>query len=154
MKITEIFITIILITILVGADVAYAKRVKASSVDYSEPQATVQATPAPEVYYEPVEEYIRLTFGVYGDKAMLLLKGDGVRPCAENRSLNPRAVNDNRTWGGVGVDRGIFQINSVFHPLTEEQAFDYKQNIDYAWRMFENDNYTFKRWTAGRCLGI
>ena len=101
--------------------------------------------------YNAIEYEIMDVFGNDWRKALLLLRGVG--NCAENRNLDPRAVNDNRTWGGVGVDRGIFQINSVYHPLTEAQAFDYKQNIRYAHRMFHNDNGTFaKRWTAGKCL--
>ena len=113
----------------------------------------VTLTPSIPEFDSEVEEYIFEVFGEHYDKAMFLLKGkDG--DCAENRTLNPYAVNDNTWWGGIGKDRGIFQINSVFHPLTDEQAFDYKQNIDYAFRMFKNDNYTFVRWTCGKYYGI
>ncbi len=36
--------------------------------------------------------------------------------------LNPNAVNDN---GAFGKDRGLFQINSFYHPnISDEQAFD------------------------------
>ena len=113
---------------------------------------SVEAEPVVE-FENPVEEYIYEVFGEHYDKAMILLKGkDG--GCAENRGLNPYAVNDNTTWGGVGRDRGVFQINDVYHPLTDEQAFDYKQNVDYAWRMYKNDNFTFRRWTCGRHWGI
>ena len=111
-------------------------------------------TPTPVLEFTTdAEKYVYEVFGEHYKKAMLLLKGDD--ECGgENKTLNPYAVNDNTVWGGIGKDRGVFQINSVFHPLTDEQAFDYKQNIDYAYRMFKNDNYTFVRWTAGRCLGI
>ncbi len=109
--------------------------------------------PSPSPISEPStpEEYIRYKFGEKADNAFLILQGVG---CSENKSLNPRAVNDNRTWGGLGRDRGIFQINDYFHPLTDEQAFDWKQNIDYAYRMWKNDGETFKRWTCGRFHGV
>ena len=110
-------------------------------------------TPTPE-FENPIEQYIYNTFGDHYDKAMLVLRGNGI--CGgENRGLNPYAVYENKTDDGIvwSRDRGIFQVNSVFHPLTDEQAFDYKQNIEYSWRMFENDGNTFsKRWSAGKCL--
>jgi hypothetical protein len=144
----NILIAFFLIVIIVGYDIAHTDKAKAVSV----PQVTPQATPhGVEVHYPPIEEYIRLKFGVYADNAMRLLTDPA---CAENRHLDPLAVNDNRSWGGIGRDRGIFQINDVFHPLTDAQAFDYKQNIDYAFRMFENDGHTFKRWTCGKYLGL
>src|SRR5258708_40011212 len=96
---------------------------------------------------DPIRQEIKNDFGQYYDKAILLLTSP---KCAENRSLNPHAVNDNRPWGGVGRDRGIFQINDEMHPLSDEEAFNYKDNIFYAWRMFKNDGFTFsKRWTCG-----
>lgn len=105
------------------------------------------------VYKEPStpKEYIEYKFGEYADNAFKVLQGEG---CAENRTLNPYAVNDNTTWGGVGRDRGIFQINSIFHPLTDAEAFDWRINIDYAYRMFVNDNHTFRRWTCGRYFNL
>lgn len=135
---------------LVGWDVAHTPQAQAQDV-----QVVVQTpTTTPELITEvqdTPESYIVKVFGEHSDKAFLLLKGEG---CAENRTLNPKAVNDNRTWGGVGRDRGIFQINDKYHPLTDDQAFDFKQNIDYAYRMFENDNYHFVRWTCGRYHNI
>lgn len=105
------------------------------------------------------EEYIKYKFGEDADKAFLLLKGDGSpNACAENRNLDTNAINYN--WTKVeGVwssrDRGIFQINDKFHPsVTDSCAFDFKCNIDYAYRMFVNDNHTFVRWTCGRWYGI
>ncbi len=98
------------------------------------------------VVLSPIEQEIKDVFGKDYDKAIK------VAMC-ESR-LNPYAVNDNRKWGGVGRDRGIFQINDVYHPLTDVQAFDYKQNIRYAFRMFANDGNSFRRWTCGRYYGI
>ena len=102
------------------------------------------------------EEYIKWKFGDHADKAFLLLKGDGSpNACAENRTLDPKAVNDNRTWGGKGRDRGIFQISDYYHPsVSDTCAFDFKCNIDYAYRMYINDEHSFRRWTCGRYWGI
>ena len=107
------------------------------------PTPTPTTPSSPTTQRQEIENYVREVFGEYADEAFKLLE-------CENKNLDPRAVNDNTEWGGLGVDRGIFQINSYYHPLTDEQAFDYKQNIDYAWRMFVNDGHTFIRWTCGR----
>ena len=100
-----------------------------------------------------VEEYIYQVFGDTGYKrAMLLLKGNGPDTCAENRGLSPSAVNDNTAWGGVGRDWSIFQVNDVYHPVAELNLHtDWKANVDYAKRMYDNDGQTFgKRWTCGK----
>jgi hypothetical protein len=119
-------------------------------------EVVVSPTPSPKPLetIETPETYIRKVFGEHADKAFLLLQGNGAGSCAENRHLDPYAENRNTDWGGVGHDRGIFQINDAFHPLTDAQAFDFKQNIDYAWRMYVNDHYTFVRWTCGKVYGI
>lgn len=139
-----------LLTTIVGYDVAHTPHVKAVE-NTPAPVATIQPTEQPK-YDNEIEAYIHEVFGKHAEKAMYLLEGNGI--CGENHNLNPNAVNDNTTWGGVGRDCGVFQINDVYHPFTCEQLKDYKTNIDYAYRMFKNDNYTFVRWTAGRCLGI
>ena len=102
-----------------------------------------------------IEEYIKYKFGEHSNKAMLLLQGQGSGTCAENRNLDPKAVNDNRTWGGVGRDVNIFQINDFYHPVKVlNLENDWKANINYAYRMFENDNFTFVRWSCGKVYGI
>jgi len=113
------------------------------AIQVTVPTSSPTTPPAPTTQRQEIENYVREVFGEYADEAFELLE-------CENKNLDPKAVNDNTVWGGLGVDRGIFQINSHFHPLTDEQAFDYKQNIDYAWRMFVNDGHTFVRWTCGR----
>lgn len=101
-----------------------------------------------------IEEYILEVFGEDFDKAMLLLKGkDG--ECAENRGLDQNATHTN--WSDVegvawSVDVGIFQVNDYFHPVYELNLdTDWKANVDYSFRMFQNDGETFsKRWTCGK----
>jgi hypothetical protein len=124
--------------------------------------AVVTATPTPSVIVgqtvtegtgDPIKDYIIEVFGDQSYKALLVLQGDGKKgECSENKALNPRALNDNTKWGGKGRDRGIFQISDYWHPVvTDEQAFNYKENINYAYRMFKNDGNTFaKRWTCGK----
>lgn len=99
-----------------------------------------------------VEEDIKQVFGGYYPKAMLLLKGDGSKnACAENRGLNPKALNDNTTWGGVGKDYGVFQINDRWQGITNTRfLYDPKINIRLAWRIFEDNGYSFKLWTCGK----
>ena len=52
--------------------------------------------------------------------------------------INPEAVNFNiHTDGTISVDRGVFAINSKYHPdLSPSDAFDPIKNIDYAYGMW------------------
>lgn len=98
-----------------------------------------------------IQDYIKLKFGKHSKKAFLLLKGNG-KCGGENQKLDPNAIYVNKDGS---KDRGIFQISSKWHSnITDKCAFDYKCNINYAFRMFKNDNNTFIRWTAGKCIGI
>jgi hypothetical protein len=151
--ITNIFLAGLIVTFVVGYDVAHTETpvVKAETVVES-------PVPSPTPFVEPtdIEGYIRYKFGADAPKAFLLLQGDGTPgACAENRKLNPEAVNDNKTWGGVGADRGYWQINDVYHPTVSDAcAKDVKCSTDYAFRMFTNDHNSFVRWTCGREYGI
>lgn len=119
------------------------------------PPMVIKQVFASETVTEPPSDilgYIRYKFGEDADKAIELLTGEG---CSENKTLNPNAVNDNRTWGGVGRDRGYWQINDVYHPsVSDECAKDVKCSTDYAFRMYKNDNNSFHRWTCGRVKGL
>jgi len=97
------------------------------------------------------EGIIREIFGTHADKAMRLLTDP---ECAENRTLNPIAVNDNTTWGGVGQDRGMFQISNYYHPIDDECAFDARCNTQYAWKLYKENGFRFNLWTCGRVLGL
>lgn len=123
------------------------------------PELTTQSQEAEEnnnmTEREEIENYIREKFKEDADKAFLLLKGKGEGTCAENRNLDPNAVNDNTWWGGKGKDYGIFQINSHYHPVFKLNLHkDWKANVDYAYRMYLNDGRTFKRWTCGKVYKI
>jgi len=143
--ITNIFVAILITTAVVGYDIAHTPKQVFIPVE----QQIVIPTPIPTLEPitrsdNPIINYVYEIFGQYGDEAMKLLS-------CENKSLNPKAINDNTVWGGLGQDRGLFQISNYFHPgVSDECAFDYKCNTKYAYRMFINDNYTFRRWTCGK----
>lgn len=121
-----------------------------------EPMNVSEPTPTPLEFGSEVERYIYEVFDDDYDKAILLLKGikdiNGNYICGgENRSLDQNAININKDGS---KDFGIFQINDFYHPVYELDLHkDYKANIDYAKRMFDNDGKTFsKRWVAGSCI--
>lgn len=61
-EIKNIFISLMIVTIFVGYDVAHTDKAKASSVDYSEPQSVVEASPAPE---KPLTKFITVKVSHY-----------------------------------------------------------------------------------------
>lgn len=95
------------------------------------------------VYDNPIEQYIRLKFGVYAEDGLTMLK------TCENKQLNPTAINwnSNGTW-----DYGLWQINQV-HGYTQEQLADYQFNTDVAWKIFERAGYKFTDWTCAYVVG-
>lgn len=105
------------------------------------PTTTPSPTPTPVLPTE-VHRYIYEKFGEDYEKAVKVVM------CESRFKL--KAFNDNTTWGGVGQDRGIWQINNVYHPVSDACAYDYKCSTDYAYRMYKNDNKNFNRWTCGR----
>jgi hypothetical protein len=146
-----------LVTLIAGV------QIKETPIVHAQNNEVVISSPTPvlndvtvshkEVVEDTPENYIKEVFGKDSNKAFLLLKGNGEKGgCAENRNLDPKAVNDNRTWGGVGRDVNIFQVNDVYHPVVElNLENDWKANIRYAKKMFDNDGETFsKRWTCGK----
>ena len=112
-------------------------------------------TPEPMTLEEQFKAEVREKFGEDYDNAMLLLQGNGPGSCAENRYFDPNADNDNTWWGGVGIDKGYWQINSYFHPhISEACARDIECSTHYAWRMYKNDGNSFRRWSCGKVYGI
>lgn len=151
----NLFIAFLILTAVVGYDIAHtptpAPKIDIYVINSGEKQAIEPTTISQG---SKIEAYIKQKFGRYSTKAFILLQGKGEGTCAENRNLDPNAVNNNTIWGGVGRDCGVFQVNDVYHPFSCEQLKDYKTNIDYAYRMFVNDNHTFTRWTCGKYYGI
>jgi len=107
----------------------------------------ITVSPTPTSEQQQIIDYIRLRFGQYADNAL--------RVATCESGLNPRALNDNTQWGGVGIDRGIFQLNSVYQRIDNPNfLFDYRSNIDMAWVIFSNAGYNWHLWTCGRKLGL
>jgi len=143
--------------------VTFSSTFHQQQVNSSGPTGAVTATPSPaptgSTEHEEIVELIIDVFGEHADKAFLLLQGDGAGTCAENRHLDPDAMNDNTQWGGVGKDWGIFQINDHWQGFrhagkAEQFLTDPELNIRIAWRIFEDNGYSFSRWTCGRVYGI
>ena len=65
---------------------------------------------------------------------------------------NPEATLINK-GGSLGIDRGLFQINSKFHPeVSNSCAYDYKCSTKEAIRIIKK--HGFKEWTTGVQLGL
>jgi hypothetical protein len=137
-EIKHIFIAVLAVTLITCYSVAHPLQ----NVTEAPVIGPVEVK-AQEVTYPPVEEYIRLKFGVYADKAVTMLK------TCENKQLNPTAINwnSNGTW-----DFGLFQVNQV-HGYSQEQLSDYKFNTDIAWKIFERAGFQFTDWTCAYAVG-
>jgi len=102
--------------------------------------------------HDKIVNEIKLVFGSYSDKAFQLLTSP---VCHENGKLNPQAVNDNTSWGGVGKDYGIFQINDKWQGVSNTNFLtDWHINIRMAWNIFQRSGYSFKMWSCGKVLHI
>lgn len=56
-----------------------------------------------------------------------------------------KASHDNAPAGGLGIDRGLFQINSYWHrQLSDEEAYRARPNIAYAFQLSSKG----RDWTA------
>lgn len=99
----------------------------------------------PVTEHDQIVAYIKSVFGKYAGQAIQ------VSTCESG--LRPNAVNDNTQWGGVGIDRGLFQLNSVYQGISNTNfLFDYHLNTDMAWIIFKNAGYNWHLWTCGRKL--
>lgn len=89
-----------------------------------------------------VQDYIREVFGANANKALAIAKCES--------GFNPNVVNNNPRTGDYSV--GIFQIN-LYGSLaknrpSEEWLKNYRNNIDYAHRMFIASG--FQPWTCAK----
>lgn len=149
-------IAIILFVAFIGWDVNNANKLEVhaqvqleeenvelrDSTVVSTPQAIYVSEPTPALEFATeVQAYVYEVFGDDYEKAFEIVNCES--------KWNEKAFNDNTTWGGIGQDRGIWQINNVFHPVSDECAYDYKCSTTYAFRMYTNDDQTFRRWTCG-----
>lgn len=145
-EIKNIFIASLFVTLFVCYDIAHTEKPVMAQEVVESPVTSPSPTTAP--IPTDIVGYINYKFGEHSDDAFKVLS-------CENKSLNPNAINDNRTWGGVGVDRGYWQISNYYHPhVSDWCASDVKCSTDYAYRMWLNDGESFRRWTCGRNMGI
>lgn len=141
----NIFIAIMLTTIIAGYSVAHDETpisyAQDNQVVVSTPTSTPQPTTNPQ---DTPESYIREVFGYeQGERAIQMLKN------CENKTLNPNAIN----WNGNGTwDYGLFQINQV-HGYTQQQLADYKFNTRIAYKLYKNAGYQFTPWTCAYEIG-
>lgn len=61
---------------------------------------------------------------------------------------NPNAINTKNKNGTY--DRGLFQINSVHKTLTNEDAFNFKKNIDFGIKLFKSQG--LKPWVCRKFI--
>lgn len=96
---------------------------------------------------EEIIAFIKQTFGKDSDNAIKIAKCES--------GLRPNAVNDNTTWGGRGIDKGLFQINTSWQGVTNDNfLYDYKINTLMAKTIFDSWGHNFQAWTCGKKLGI
>lgn len=106
----------------------------ANNAELDSPKPTT--TPTPTSQKQEIIDYIVEVFGEDAPDAFNVLY-------CENRGLNPNAVNHNRNGSR---DLGIFQLNDKYHG--GEENFDWKLNIDKAYKIFKSHG---KKWTAWTC---
>lgn len=75
----------------------------------------------------------------------------GVAVCRAESGFNDQATLDNTKLNppGKGIDRGLFQINSFWHPeVTDEMAFDGATNVREAVRIYRDNSSEWTPWSA------
>jgi len=93
-------------------------------------------------YEEEVKSYIKEVWGANADRAISVARCES--------GLNPNALNNNPRTGDYSV--GVFQINLhgslATNRPSEEWLRDYKNNVEYAYRMFQSSGWT--PWTCAK----
>lgn len=133
----------LLVFTLLFASTAIAAAPKADlSHEYIKPVIATQPTER-----EQIVTYINEVFGKDASNAIKVFTCES--------GLNPRAYNDNTSWGGVGHDLGVAQINDHYQMVTNKDfLYDYKINILMAKQIFDKWGHNFHAWTCGRKLGL
>lgn len=102
---------------------------------------------SPTTERQQIINFIYDTFGKDADNALKVFTCES--------GLNPRAYNDNTSWGGIGHDLGVAQINDHYQGVTNAAfLYNYKINILMAKQIFDKWGHNFHAWTCGKKLGL
>jgi hypothetical protein len=104
-------------------------------------------TLSPTNQYEQIRDYIIQVFGKDAPVFLNILQNP---KCSENRGLRPAVINDNRSWGGIGVDVGIGQVNAQIHGIAVKWLKNWKVNILISKQIWDESGSS--AWTCGRYL--
>jgi hypothetical protein len=90
-----------------------------------------------------IKKYIREKFGTYADKAECI--------ASHESNFRVRAIGYNPpsilTNGEPSYDKGVFQLNSYWHPLPDSVVYNWKDNIDIAYQI-SNHGTNWDRWST------
>ena len=107
----------------------------------------VAVSPTPTSEQQQIIDYIIQVFGKDAPNA--------IRVFTCESGLNPRAYNDNTSWGGVGHDYGVAQLNDHYQGITNKDfLYDFHINILMAKEIFDKWGGNFQAWTCGKKLGL
>lgn len=124
---------------------------RVTTTEFLSPYVSSYEVKAEEIIHktEPADPILEEIVRVFGEDA-----SEAVEIAFCESRLKTEAINDNRTLGGVGVDRGIFQINDYYHPAANKFYFDYQTNIAMAYKIFRDAGRSWKPWTCAKILGL
>ena len=141
------YITLVSVVMCVGYIEKYktVQKAHAQEIKIISPIPTETPTPTPPLTErEQIVAYVKEVFGPDAPRAFKILE-------CENRSMNPRALNDNTLWGGRGIDKGLWQINTSWQGVTNDKfLFDWRINTLMAKKIFDDWGGNFRAWTCGR----
>ena len=91
----------------------------------------------PQRYCDSPIDYIRCSGEDLGKSNKEISVMINIAKCESGYREDAINVNTNKT-----IDRGIFQLNSIHKDISNADAFTFKSNIDYAWKMFTRQGTT------------
>jgi len=132
----------LLMAMSIGAGIiGHAGQLEAYQPDKYEPIAQLQLWPETD----PIKTYVLKEIykaGLNPDEAEAIIN------CESKWNADAHAIN----WNGKqGIDRGLWQINSLYHPeVSNECSYDYKCSTKEAIRIYKDRG----NWSAWSCSKI